>query len=234
MRVRIEFQGPGFVAVPNGVAAMLGGALTPDALAVLVFCALRPVGSEWNVDTIRSGLGWGRDRWNGAAGVLRTLGALWDEVNTGDDGRHRGRVLCIRWPDVPKVVAKVRRPGKPKAGKAGQGRPGKPKAGKPGFRSSQVPDFVVETDDQLAQLDVASKTKTAEGVAPSGAATPSAGVHPESVASGVARSDAQKAEASRLVAEVVRALAEKDGSVRVWPCASGAGAEPDKAVKHEV
>lgn len=218
MRIRIDFQGPGFVAVPNHVAAMVGKELSPEAVGVLVMLALRPVGSDWAVASILAALGCSRDRWQRISRELRAVGALWDDPDTGSDGRHRGRLLAVRWPVAPaksarKSVSKARVQRRvvasPKAGKPGLVGPGFPKAGKPGFRSSEVIEIVEQSPVDVVQVLVASKTKTGEAVAPTGAAAASPVDNSASVA--------------RCSPEVAQALADWFADRR---CASGADADP--------
>lgn len=211
VRIKIEFQGPGFVAVPNHVAAMVGqviGDLVPQFdrdqrkvsddtaaerftasdLGALVVFAMLPVGSEWSARWAQDRLGIGRDAWQAIARRLRAVGAMWDDTLTGEDGRHRGRCLAVRWPELAAGAKarkrgtkggaaggwKHRKPGKPNDGKPGSVGPGKPNDGKPGIRSSQVIEIVGETVGEVCENPVAPKTKTdGDDAAPLGVAASS-------------------------------------------------------------
>lgn len=156
MRIRIEFQGPGFVAVPNHVVAMVGQTLralgvtaerletlrlspsllderfAPADLAALVVMAALPVGSDWAATWFQTRMGVGREAWQATSRRLRALGSIFDDFKTTDDGRHHGRSLCVRWPDAPAVAkSKPRRPSGDGAGGWKHRKPGKPNAGKP-------------------------------------------------------------------------------------------------------
>lgn len=229
MRIRIEFQGPGFVAVPNHVAAMVPDRLSVDALGALVRLALLPSGSDWNVATVLSMLGCGREKWQRLSRELRAIGALFDDVPTDAGGRLLGRVLGLRWPDPVKVKA-GRKPGKPKAGKPGHVEPGKPKAGKPGFRSAQAVELIEKNSDEGLQKDAPLNTKTGEAAAPTGgeAASPVCHFVPISAGPDGEAGRASDPESRARVAAMVAAFVAR----ATGPCASGAGTGPGSTAEN--
>lgn len=225
MRIKIEFQGPGFVAVPNHVVALVGNGLEAVDLAALVVLAALPVGSDWSAAWVQKRLGVGRDAWQAISRRLRAVGAVWDEVQTGEDGRHRGRCLSVRWPDAPDGAKRARRrpdgggapgwkhrkPGKPNAGKSGMGMPEKPNAGKPGIRSAEVIEIVGETSVEMTQNPPCPKTKTGEAVAapPGLAATASPCPVLQAEGERVERSGEEKARAAAIFDELLTQLRGK-------------------------
>ena len=113
--VELEFDGPGFVAVPNGVVddARLGA----EALAVLVYLA-RLAGGRGprivRVAAICKRFDFGKDKWQRIARELRAVGALSDNFGRTDDGRNIVRSLVVGWPKpVQPVSRKTRLTGKP-------------------------------------------------------------------------------------------------------------------------
>lgn len=180
MRLQIEFQGPGFVAVPNHVAAMVPDLLSAEALGVMVRLALLPAGSHWNVATVQKLLGVARHTWLRISRELRAVGALSDSALTGDDGRHRGRVLAICWPDAPVPVrAKThRRSDFPTVGKPGRVGVEKPTVGKPHLRSSQDDVIIEENEHPRAGARAGANTKTGESAVPDGNGALSPGKKP--------------------------------------------------------
>ena len=112
--VELEFDGPGFVAVPNGVVddARLGA----EALAVLVYLA-RLAGGRGprivRVAAICKRFDFGKDKWQRIARELRAVGALSDNFGRTDDGRNIVRSLVVGWPKpVQPVSRKTRLTGK--------------------------------------------------------------------------------------------------------------------------
>lgn len=164
MRIRIEFQGPGFVAVPNHVAAMVPGKLSAEALGVLVRLALLPVGSDWNVSTVLTKCGLGRRAWERVSRELRAVGALFDDAPRGADGTLRGRVLSVRWPAPPVRSARAKKP-VTEQHVLSVSDAQKPKRTKRAFRSSQPVELIEEKPVECAKPAVPLKTKTGEAVA---------------------------------------------------------------------
>ena len=97
--VELNFEGPGFVAVPNAVVddTRLGA----DALAVLVYLA-RLAGGRGSrivrVGAILKRFGFGKDKWQRIARELRAVGALADNFGRSEDGRNVVRSLSVGWP----------------------------------------------------------------------------------------------------------------------------------------
>jgi len=110
--VETQFEGPGFVAVPNAVAQMPG--LSPDALGMLVWLASLPKGYAIRRATLLERFSIGKDRWQRIARDLSAVGALVVEKKRGPDGRFSTRYL-VRWPD-PSAVAAEPEPGFPAPG----------------------------------------------------------------------------------------------------------------------
>lgn len=161
MRIKIEFQGPGFVAVPNHVAAMVAdGLLSASALGCLVVMALRPVGSEWSVSAIQKACGVGDFAWRRIAKELRLVKAFEaDDLERGAGGKLAGRVWVVRWPEKAVKV------GKPQRGKPTCASVVKPRRGKPTLRLAQVIEIVEQTEVIHNENEVRLNTKTGEAVA---------------------------------------------------------------------
>ena len=112
--VELEFDGPGFVAVPNGVVD--DARLSAEALAVLVYLA-RLAGGRGprivRVAAICKRFDFGKDKWQRIARELRAVGALSDNFGRTDDGRNIVRSLVVGWPKPAQPVSrKTRRTGK--------------------------------------------------------------------------------------------------------------------------
>lgn len=167
MRVSIQFQGPGFVAVPNHVAAMVPALLSAEALGALVRMALLPIGSDWNVSTVCKLAGLSRRAWERVSRELRAVGALRDDPFRGDDGKVRGRVLSVCWPEKPKRerASSVPKTTKTETHKTCASSAQKPKRTKRVFRSSQVIEVLDKNDSDVPNLSADIKTKTGEAVA---------------------------------------------------------------------
>lgn len=97
--VELDFEGPGFVAVPNSVVD--DQEVSADALAVLVYLA-RLAGGRGSrivrVSAVRDRFGWGKERWQRVSRELRSVGALVDNFGRSDDGRNVVRSLSVGWP----------------------------------------------------------------------------------------------------------------------------------------
>ena len=108
--VELNFEGPGFVAVPNAVVddARLGA----DALAVLVYLA-RLAGGRGarivRVGAICKRFGLGKDKWQRIARELRAVGALSDNFGRSEDGRNVVRSLVVGWPRPAEPVSRKTR-----------------------------------------------------------------------------------------------------------------------------
>lgn len=123
--VETDFQGPGFVAVPNHVAQRRG--LSPEGLGLLVYLASQPRGFIVRWSVICDHFGMGKDRWQRIGRELRAIGAMQLHELRGAGGRVIGRRVVVRWPDPLPVDAGVtesresplsdRKPEKPAAGK---------------------------------------------------------------------------------------------------------------------
>jgi len=119
--IETEFQGSGFVAVPNHVAQ--DQRLSPDALGVLVYLASLPKGYILRVGTVQERFGFGKDRWQRIARELRAVGAMRSQRISGAGGRWIGERVSVRWPepveqDQETGSRKNRKPEKPEAGKS--------------------------------------------------------------------------------------------------------------------
>ena len=124
--VETDFQGPGFVAVPNHVAQRRG--LAPEALGLLVYLASQPRGFIVRWSVICDHFGMGKDRWQRIGRDLRAIGAMQVQEVRGAGGRIIGRRVVVRWPDPQPVEAVVaesgeiplsdRKPEKPAPGKS--------------------------------------------------------------------------------------------------------------------
>jgi len=97
--VETQFEGPGFVAVPNDVAQM--PCLSPDALGVLVWLASLPKGYAMRRASLLKRFAIGKDKWQRIARDLAAVGALTVQKDQGPDGRWSTRYR-VRWPDVSK------------------------------------------------------------------------------------------------------------------------------------
>lgn len=96
--IQTEFEGPGFVAVPNYVAQDVN--LTPEALGVLVWLASQPMGFVCRVAGVRERFGMGKDKWQRIARELRAAGAMRNvRMRSGNSGRMSGSHYIVRWPD---------------------------------------------------------------------------------------------------------------------------------------
>ena len=129
--IQTQFQGPGFVAVPNHVAQ--NAALSPEALGVLVYFASLPAGFVLRVSSVRERFNLGKDRWQRIARELRDVGAMEVEAVPSQGGRFTGKRVLVRWPDAEtesrKTRPSVRKPENPAFG---------PKAGKPANQSRET------------------------------------------------------------------------------------------------
>jgi hypothetical protein len=127
--VQTEFQGPGFVAVPNHVAQV---GLSAEALGVLVYLASQPQGWVARPCTIQERFAIGRDKWQRIARELREAGAMDLRVIRGAGGRALGKRMVVRWPEQAPASAPSdtenretrfsdREPEKPTVGKPAKG-----------------------------------------------------------------------------------------------------------------
>jgi len=128
--IETNFQGPGFVAVPNHVVD--DERLSPDALGVLVWLARRPVGFIARTVSIRERFGIGKDRWQRIARELRAAGAIQRVPVRLASGAFSGWRYEVRWPEPAAAVDEVltisretrpmdHKPGNPAAGKPAKG-----------------------------------------------------------------------------------------------------------------
>jgi len=93
--VETQFEGPGFVAVPNSVAQL--ASLPADALGVLVWLASLPKGFAIRRSSILERFGFGKDKWQSVARSLSQVGAL-DVVTDRLPGGQFSRRYVVRWP----------------------------------------------------------------------------------------------------------------------------------------
>lgn len=100
--IQTQFEGPGFVAVPNSVAQM--AELGAEALGVLVWLASLPKGYAIRRSTICERFGLGRDKWQRIARDLAAVGAL-DVVQDRVDGGRFARRYVVRWPSAERAAA---------------------------------------------------------------------------------------------------------------------------------
>lgn len=115
--IETDFEGPGFVAVPNHVIDR--DDLSPEALGVLVWMARRPRGYIIRATAIQQHFRMGKDRWQRIARELRAAGAMrTNELRDTETGRLCGRAAVIGW---PQPIAPKRKG--PKAGKPGSRQP---------------------------------------------------------------------------------------------------------------
>lgn len=130
VKIQTQFQGPGFVAVPNHVAR--DPRLSLEARGLLIWLASHGNDAQFSVAAICDACGIGKDKWQRIARELRAVGALVNVKVRGRGGRVLGEVLAVRWPEPApdrepgKPAAGDREPGKPAAGKAGSSGPGNP------------------------------------------------------------------------------------------------------------
>lgn len=98
--IETNFQGPGFVAVPNAVAQSAD--LSPEALGVLVYLASLPRGFVLRVSTVMERFKMGKDRWQRIAREFREVGVMPEkpEIVRGAGGRAVGRRMSVKWPEV--------------------------------------------------------------------------------------------------------------------------------------
>lgn len=98
--IETNFQGPGFVAVPNAVAQSAD--LSPEALGVLVYLASLPRGFVLRVSSVMERFKMGKDRWQRIAREFRDVGVMPQkpEIVRGAGGRAVGRRVSVRWPEV--------------------------------------------------------------------------------------------------------------------------------------
>ena len=94
-QIETEFQGPGFVAVPNHVA---NGTLSSDALGVLVYLASLPRGFVLRVATVQERFSFGKDKWQRIAKELRDAGAMEVDIIRAAGGRAVGKRVKVKWP----------------------------------------------------------------------------------------------------------------------------------------
>lgn len=120
--IETDFQGPGFVPVPNAVAQ--DAALSAEALGVLVYLASLPRGFVLRVATVQERFGIGKDKWQRIARELRDSGAMDAQPVRGSGGRVVGKRVSVRWPDPSRVTdsretrPSDRKPEKPTVGKS--------------------------------------------------------------------------------------------------------------------
>ena len=127
--VETNFQGPGFVAVPNAVAR--NDQLSAEALGVLVFLASMPHGFLTRVASIQERFGFGKDKWQRIAKELREAGAMVVEAVRGSGGRVVGKRVSIQWPEQAEATeSRKTRPSDRK--------PEKPTVGKPANQSRKI------------------------------------------------------------------------------------------------
>lgn len=132
--IETDFQGPGFVAVPNHVLDLPG--LSPEAIGVLVWFARQARGFIARAAAVQARFDMGKDRWQRIAAELRAVGAIRLVRMRDRHGRLAGGHYVIRWPDAarsPVVLAVpevgfVHKPGNPAYG---------PQAGKTGLRKTR-------------------------------------------------------------------------------------------------
>ena len=94
--IETDFEGPGFVPVPNAVAQH--AALSAEALGVLVYLASLPRGFVLRVGTVQERFGIGKDKWQRIARELREVGAMDAQPVRGSGGRVVGKRVAVRWP----------------------------------------------------------------------------------------------------------------------------------------
>jgi len=102
--IQTEFQGPGFVAVPNAVAQMEN--LSAEALGVLVWLASLPKGFLVRRSGILSRFRIGRDKWQRIARELTDHCALRIEKDRLPGGQFVSRYV-VKWPEPERVLAAV-------------------------------------------------------------------------------------------------------------------------------
>jgi len=128
-QIQTQFQGPGFVAVPNYVAQ--ASALSPEALGVLVYLASLPRGFVARVSVIQERFALGKDKWQRIAREMREAGAMVTEAIRGSGGRVIGKRVIVRWPDETQpdqaqgTESRETRPSDRKPGKPTVGKPAK-------------------------------------------------------------------------------------------------------------
>ena len=131
--IETDFQGPGFVAVPNHVAQRPG--LSPEALGLLVYLASQPRGFIVRWSVICAHFGMGKDRWQRIGRELRLIGAMEVQQVRGPGGRVIGRRVLVRWPSPAQAAAAPTESGE---SPLSDRKPEKPAAGKPAKVSRKI------------------------------------------------------------------------------------------------
>lgn len=124
--IETNFQGPGFVAVPNAVAQSAD--LSPEALGVLVYLASLPRGFVLRVSTVMERFKMGKDRWQRIAREFRKVGVMPEspEIVRGAGGRAIGRRMSVSWPKIaPSTESREIPPSDRKPGFPADGKPAK-------------------------------------------------------------------------------------------------------------
>lgn len=186
--IETDFQGPGFVAVPNAVAQSAD--VSADALGVLVYLASMPRGWIARVAVIQERFGLGKDKWQRIARELREVGALHVEQVRTEGGRVSGRRVRVRWPELAEKTES-------REIRLSDRKPGKPAVGKPAKQSRKIrqtepenpaPYKEQEKDKGAARASSGSEGKAAAARKSRGAARALAGCSAESEAETVAAS----------------------------------------------
>jgi len=102
--IELQFEGPGFVAVPNRVID--DERLSADAIGVLTYLA-RLAGQRTaivRVSAVRKRFRFGKDKWQRIAKELRAVGSISDLFENGPFGQVR-RSLIIGWPSAAPSAA---------------------------------------------------------------------------------------------------------------------------------
>jgi hypothetical protein len=165
--VETDFQGPGFVAVPNHVAQRRG--LAPEALGLLVYLASQPRGFIVRWSVICDHFGMGKDRWQRIGRDLRAIGAMQVQEVRGSGGRVIGRRVVVRWPDPMPVEAVGTESGQiPLSDR----KPEKPAPGKPAKVSGQIRKSERENPAPYKDKDEKEGTREKAGRAAARCASP--------------------------------------------------------------
>lgn len=156
-QIQTQFQGPGFVAVPNAVAQCPD--LSAEALGVLVYLASLPHGTLARVATIRERFGFGKDKWQRIARELREAGAMELRSIRGNGGHVIGKMMAVQWPDVE--ASKEAAPAESRETRHSDREPGNPAVGKPATESRKTRKKVPENPAPYKEeINTRARTRT--------------------------------------------------------------------------
>ena len=178
--VETDFEGPGFVAVPNHVLDVPG--LSPEAIGLLVWFARQPRGFIARASAVQDRFGIGKDRWQRIARELRATGAIRLVRLRATSGRLAGGHYVIRWPspardpmklEVPEM-SRVHKPENPahgpSAGKTGSWKTRSAGPGNPAAQGRETRPLTKDKDEKESAREKAGRV-AARSAAPRADAT---------------------------------------------------------------